>query len=249
MTIKLDDNAFCLSCNLNRFHYLQDCFDKVGLKPPTLFPGAILKNGAVGCLLGHISLVMMARCLNLPYIVVYEDDAFPRPDVIKKFEIALEELQLENPYWGMLSLGRTGETSWWKGDTEDFWKNLNNRRNFKHKDSNVINVSDNIITIPKNPSGSHAYIVRNYCYNEWLWSLTNNSYSDIAMGQCNFKKNKVYWTKELLFCQKQIDKKCMTQLHNMHDVSYMYPVDYNSGLYTGYYKLTDIPPEGFTNEL
>jgi hypothetical protein len=244
--IKLDENAYCLSCNLNRFHYLQKCFESVGLKPPTLFPGAILNDGASGCLIGHISIVMMARSLNLPYIVVYEDDAYPRKDVIHKFNLLVNELDSIDPNWGMLSIGRSGEISGWDGNTQDFWIKYKTDEDRNCLKSKVVDMG-NFLSIPKNSNGSHSYIVRNWCYNEWLYSLTRNRYSDIAMAQCNFTKNKVYWTKELLFTTKQIDNKCMTNLF-VDEVSFIYPYNYNKD-YSGAAHISTEPPKGFVFEL
>jgi len=249
MNVKLDENAFCLSCNLNRFHYLQECFESVGLKSPTLFPGVIHHDGAKGCILGHISMVMMARCLNLPYLVVYEDDAYPRPDVIDKFEIIVNELDSIDPKWGMLALGRSGETSCWDRRIEDFWNVYRTDKQRNSLPSKVTFIGKNLISIPKNSNGSHAYIVKNWCYNEWLNSLAQNTYSDIAMAQCNFYKNKVYWCKELLFATKQIDNKCMTNLNgNTNRNLFIYPYNYNKN-FMGVAHISEIPPVGFVLEL
>lgn len=245
--IKLDENAYCLSCNLNRFHYLQKCFDVVGLQSPKLFPGVIVKNGAQGCLLGHIGIVMMARCMNLPYVVVYEDDAYPCLDVVSKFNSLIEELDTIDSNWGMLAIGRSGETSCWDGPIEKFWTTYRSDTSRNSLKSKVSYIGKNFISIPKNSNGSHSYIVRNWCYNEWLYSLLKNKYSDIAMAQCNFKKNKVYWTKELLFATKQIDNKCMTYLKNLNG-SFIYPYNYNKN-YTGVAHVSKIPPVGFVDEL
>lgn len=247
--IKLDKNAYCLSCNINRFHHLQKWFHSVGLQPPVLFPGVILNNGPQACLLGHISIVMMARCLNLPYYIVYEDDAYPRPDVIDKFNIALQELNETDPNWGMFIIGRSGETSCWDSNIDAFWSLYKTDKERNSLPSKAKFIGNHLLSIPKNSNGSHSYIVRNWCYNEWLRSLINNNYSDIAMGQTNFKINRVYWTKELLFCQKQIDNKCMTNLGNYQgDSLYIYPYNYNVN-YMGVATITKIPPNGFVEDL
>lgn len=248
MKIELDRNAFCLSCNLDRFHYLQKCFDVVGLKSPTLFPGVITQNGAQGCILGHISLVMMARCANLPYFIVYEDDAYPRPDVIVKFYELYEKLKEIDPNWGIICLGRNGEFSSWNGKPEAFWStNRTDKERNNHK-SQVTKIGEDFLSIPRNCNGSHAYIVNRSCYNEWLKSLLNNRYSDLALGQNNFSKHKVYWTKELLFCQKQIDEKCMTKFNGSGIGTYIYPYNYNED-YSGCVHVTRTPPLGFVDEL
>lgn len=249
MKIELDKNAFCLSCNLERFHYLQKCFDAVGLKSPSLFPGAVTKIGAQGCILGHLSMVMMARCLNLPYLVVYEDDAYPRPDVVTKFDLLINKLETIDFNWGILVLGRNGEFSAWNNTPELFWSmNRTDAERNSHKSLATI-IEDDFISIPRNSNGSHAYIVNRCCYNEWLRSLLNNRYSDLALGQNNFKYHKVYWTKELLFCQKQIDEKCMTKFNNMSGIgTYIYPYNYNRD-FSGSVYISKQPPDGFVDDL
>lgn len=244
---RLDENAFCLSCNLFRYKYLSECFKKVGLKPPRLFPGVVHpKSGAKGCTLGHISMIMMARSLNLPYITVYEDDAYPRPDVINKFNSIIHELD-GNVEWDILSLGRNGEFSGYTGDPEKFWilyKTDSARNSLKSK---VSEVTISTIDIPQNPNGSHAYVIKKSAYTEWIKILLKYPFVDIAMGSNHWEKHRILWTRELLFVQKQIDKKCMTYLGN-NDTAYLYPYNYNKNC-SGCCCIFKNPPIGFDPEL
>lgn len=245
--IKLDENAFCLSCNLDRYHYLQKCFTAVGLRYPQLFPGVIHPTaGYKGCTLGHQGLMMMGRCLNLPYMVIYEDDAYPRPDVISKFNEIMDEL--ENINWQVLVLGRNGEFSGFDGKSEDFWRLYKTAEERNSLKSIAQDVTLRTIDIPRNPNGSHAYIIKRQAYNEWLNILTSHQFVDISLGSLNWKKNRILWTKELLFVQKQIDKKCMTKLKVDFDVSYIYPYTYNKN-YRGCTTIFKDPPAGFVREL
>ena len=247
MDIKLDENAFCLSCNLDRFHYLQKCFESVGLNPPRLFPGMIHPvAGYKGCTLGHQGMIMMARCLNLKYIVIYEDDAYPRPDVIKKFNEIMDELETIN--WQILVLGRNGEFSGFDGKSEDFWRFYKTDIERNSLKSIAKDVTIRTIDIPRNPNGSHAYIIKREAYNEWLKILTTHQFVDISLGSQNWSKNRILWTKELLFVQKQIDKKCMTKFHPSMGISYIYPYTYNNN-YCGCTSIFSEPPKGFVKEL
>lgn len=249
--IKLDKYSFCLTCNINRYNYLSKCFNALNMDAPRIFPGIHHPySGPEGCKLGHIGMIMLARCLGLPYIVVYEDDAYPRPDCKIKLENYLNDLNKIDSDWGILVIGRTGEISCWDKNPDDFWSTYITDQQRNSLPSKVKMLSDNIITIPKNPNGSHAIIIRKNCYNEWLHSLVKNKYSDIALGQCNFTKNHVYWTKELIFCQKQIDKKCMTYLEGKPENQdlFLYPYNYNKD-YTGCVSIFTEPPKGFVKEL
>lgn len=248
--IDLNKNSFCLTCNINRYRYLCKSFNAVGLESPKLFPGVHHPiSGQTGCILGHIGIIMLARCLYLPYVIVFEDDAYPRQDVIEKFNEVIRILDDYDPDWGMLSLGRNGELSFWDKPPELFW--TLSKRNFELRSKSKVKIINNyLINIPKNPNGSHAYVIKKNCYNEWLHSLCLNKFADIAMGSCNFHNNRIYWTKELLFVQKQIDKNCMTQLGKINKDTHLfiYPDNYNKD-YTGIAEIFNEPPNGFVKEL
>lgn len=249
--VTLDKYSFCLTCNINRCKYLTNCFKSIGLTPPRIFPGVHHPySGQEGCKLGHIGMIMMARCLGLPYIVVFEDDAYPRPDACEKFNECVEDLNRIDPDLGMLVIGRTGEISCWDGIVDEFWVKYQTEQERNSLKSKVSIISDNIISIPKNPTGSHAIVIRKNCYNEWIHSLLRNRYSDIALGQNNFTKNRIYWTREILFCQKQIDRKCMTYLADKKDGEdlYLYPYNYNLD-FSGTASIFSDPPKGFVREL
>ena len=55
-------------------------FERENIPIPKTFPG--FRNSSLSgpykCSLSHISLIKMAITLNLPNMVVYEDDAYPR---------------------------------------------------------------------------------------------------------------------------------------------------------------------------
>lgn len=250
--IKLDKYSFCLSCNFDRYLYLSRCFNKVGLKQPRLHVGVMhRKYGHIGCSLGHISLIMMARTLNLPYCVVFEDDAYPRPDVTSKFDSISNELEDNHIHWDILSLGRNGEISGFDDpDIEKFWYTYKTDQQRNSLSSKVKNITSNVISIPKNPNGSHAYVIKKSAYSEWIDILTHNNFVDICMGSDNFKNNTILWTKELLFCQKQIDNKCMTNINSTdgNNCVYLYPYNYNIN-YSGCVSIHKEPPKGFVDNL
>lgn len=248
--IKLDKYAFCITCNLNRYKYFAKCFQSVGLEQPRIFPGIRhQQKGYEGCRLSHMGLMMMARTCNFPYIVIYEDDAYPRKNVIEKFNDILNDLNNHHISWNMLSLGRNGEFSGHIGDPELFWVKYKTTKKRNSLHSNAKNVTDKIIDIPRNPNGSHAYIVKRECFNEWLYILTYGKFVDICMGSSNFTKNRILWTKELLFCQKQIDNNSMTVTNsNLQNPKFIYPYNYNRD-FSGVCNIFNDPPIGFDKEI
>lgn len=45
---------------------------------------ANIYSGALNCSLGHLAIIKMAKCLDLPFVVIFEDDAYPCIDIKTK---------------------------------------------------------------------------------------------------------------------------------------------------------------------
>jgi len=153
----LDQNAFCLSINPRRFEYMCKNFNAVGLKSPTLFEGIRWSGGTnTGCVLGHVCMLNMCKNLDLPYCIIYEDDAYPRPDVIRKFE----EIKKYVPEdCGILKIG----SSSYRGDIEEINKCI-----YKMKTGTAY--------------GSHAYIVKREAYDKLIEMMSKLNVPDVSMN-------------------------------------------------------------------
>lgn len=182
--VDISKYSYVITINNDRYEYQKRVFAHYGIPQPIKFDG--LKKEPTpedGCLYSHISLIMMARCLDFPYIVIFEDDAYPRKDIKEKLEYYLQRI----PYnCGLLSMGKNGH----RGLVEKF---------------------DDFHIIKERPYGSHAYIVFKEAYDEYINSLEKQRVSDIAMRGNNFYKCKSYWTNENLFIQKNIDVSAVSQ--------------------------------------
>lgn len=194
-------NFFCITINDNRYNYICQTFDKYNLPIPVKFEGLRYEpSNVLGCLYSHMSLLMMCRCLGCEYYVCFEDDAYPRRDAREKVEFYIEHKPKD---CGILVLGENGE--WGKIDwTQD----------------------KNYFTVVERPFGAHAYIVYKPAYDELLMSFERTRIADIALRGKNFKTIKPYWTKDLIFVQKNIDENYMTNQqrgNSLKGIKYFYP--------------------------
>lgn len=181
--VDISQHSYVLTINEDRYNYQQKVFDHYGIPKPIKYKGLNKEpNGSLGCLIGHMSLVMMARCLDWPHIVIFEDDAYPRKDIVEKLDFYLSNIPAN---CGILCLGENG----YRG---------------------VLEKTDNYFIIKERPYGSHAYIVFKESYDEYINSLERQRIVDLSLKGNNFYRFKPYWTNELLFVQKNIDNSCMS---------------------------------------
>ena len=218
----LDKNAYCMSINEKRFEYLSNNFIFTGMTPPKLYKCVRWKNGSnVGCLIGHISLIMIARTLNLPWITIYEDDAFPRPDVLWWFEKIKSYVPND---CGLLKIGSSSI-----------------RRGHRAVNDYIFETQGDGVSF-----GSHAYIIRRECYDSFLEYLEDARVPDVAMSFKYFKNNKYksygLFLNCMLFAQKNIDTDNIISSKGGQRYWYINPKNY-TGCTTG------TPPPGFSDIL
>lgn len=195
-------NIYSLSINNDRYNYQCDVFKSRGLTCPKKYEG--FKNvdkQEKCCLFGHMSIIMMARCLNFPYVFIVEDDAYPRKDVVDRLNFYIKNKPID---CGILVVGRNGE-------------------------SGRIDMMDNYHIVFERPFGAHSYIVYKECYDSLLESMEKVRIADIALKADNFKDYIPYWTNENLFIQKNIDNNCMSKHFVNKYGQYFYPRE-NGGL-------------------
>lgn len=218
----LDKNAFCMSINPTRYEYLVNNFIFVGLRPPKLYKCVRWKNGSnMGCLLGHMSIIMLARTLDLPWVTIYEDDAYPRPDVLWMFEKIKQYVPTD---CGLLKIGSSSI-----------------RRGHREINKFVFETKDDGVSF-----GSHAYIVKKECYDLFLNALEDARVPDVAMSYKYFKdfqfKSYGLFLNCMLFAQKNIDTDNIISCKGGQRYWYMHPTNF-TGCTTG------LPPPGFLDKL
>ena len=153
----LESHSICMSINPKRYKYTCENFKAVGLLPPTLFKSARWNRGCnTGCVLAHISILKMCHLLKLPYVCIYEDDAYPRPDIKNVWNKILKNI----PYnCGILKLG-----------------------NSSYRGVHVVN-NEYIWTMKSGTAyGSHAYLIRRELYPRLIQKMMDLNVPDVSMN-------------------------------------------------------------------
>jgi GR25 family glycosyltransferase involved in LPS biosynthesis len=180
-------------------------FVKYGLPAPHKYVGfQKINKSEQCCLFGHMSILMMARCLNLPYVYIFEDDAYPRRDIVDKLKYYI---QSKPSNCGILVFGENG-----------YSQNIT-----YHGDYHIVH---------ERPFGAHAYLVYSECYDSLLNSMEKVRIADVALRYVNFKDcdKKPYWTNDILFIQKNIDNNCMSSAYVNTYGKYFYPKKVGRGV-------------------
>lgn len=146
------NNAFVISFNTNNTNLMKQLFDIHHLSMPKIFPASHNSDltGPYNCLLSHVSIVRMAKALDLPFVVIFEDDAYPCDNVYIKLE---EVLKYIPTYVNILLLG-------WASEARPYGL---------QKFDQIYNKITRII------GGSHAYVIFKSGYDEYLNKYQENS--------------------------------------------------------------------------
>lgn len=217
----LSKNSYCISINDKRYDYLCKNFEFVGLPPPVLYEGVRWQNGSNrGCVLGHICVLMMAKCLRLPYVIIYEDDAYPRPDALWMFEKIQNYIPND---CGLLKLGSSSI----RGDH--------------------VKINDLVFQATEGTAfGSHAYIIRYELYDSLIEAMEDCNVPDAAMSEkyyknCKYKPYGLYLN-SMIFIQKNLDYDNL--ISHQGGERYWYPSA------TKLFGCTSgLPPTGFSHKL
>lgn len=215
------NNFYCLSISDQRYNYTNSIFKKYGLPNLIKYEGFTnLDKKERCCLFGHMSLVMIARYLKLPYIFIFEEDAYPRKDIKIKMEYYIQNRPSD---CGILVFGRNGEFG-------------------------EISIKGDYHIVKQRPFGAQAYLVYEKCYNDLIKSFEKEKIADIALKGNNFPQYKPYWTNENLFIQKNIDLNCMSKnLLEKRGGKYFYPKN-NGTLIGGGLGIFSKPPDNINWE-
>ena len=144
-------NSFVISIDLNKYQLFTKIFTSTGLVPiPNMSVGCIDQNlkPFQRCTKSHINLIKKAKSNNLPYILVFEDDAYPCINCSNKFEQYLKCIPKDA---SMVILG---------------WSACQKRLQRFDQIFNKVTTW----TI----SGSHAYILFKNGYDQYLKFFANN---------------------------------------------------------------------------
>lgn len=151
-------NAFFISIDKNRENAFTALFSEYGFSPlPKVFYGCVDTKIHVKqrCKQSHINVVKHAKKHNLPYVFIFEDDAYPCIDAVKVFEQYLYAM----PYDANLIL--FGWCNCTKSGIQTFAKPFN-----RIKTPTI--------------SGAHAYMLFKSGYDQYLhfFETNQNAYAD-----------------------------------------------------------------------
>lgn len=215
MKISVDmlfQKSFVISINESRYDVFCKRFNQYGLNTPLpkLFKGFTIPNGmhkecgffktsnSCNCLFSHIALVKLAQSLDLPFVCIFEDDAYPCINCRNKLQQMLDRLPDDID---LLKLGHLGSL----------------------KDKIVI---DNTFEVVQT-YGSHAYVVFKKYYDKYI-ELSNKDLHIDRSSMNKHDDNKVYATSKVLFIQNdkgfsdvlhdnQMYVKLLEQQNQLHD--------------------------------
>lgn len=152
-------------------------------------------NKIYGCSATHISLVKMAKYLDLPYILIFEDDAYPCYNIIPKLEYILANIPIDCK---LLILGHT--------------KIMNDYQ---------YSAKTPLLLKPNKVYGSHAYLLFKDGYDDYLNASRNKtSIADIVFSYIDNR----YMTQHPLFaqCNYGIEKDFVTFKASYYNIGIRY---------------------------
>lgn len=208
MNISLSENSYCMTNDIDskykfRYQLLCEWFKVENIKPPIKVVVNDQQSYVQACTNGHLKILNIAIEKNLPYVVVFEDDAYPCINVNEKFNSYLKEIEQYNIDWGCLAIGRAGDTSGWKTSMRELYANESEEakkfNTFEGYKSEAKFLSPNVFTLNDGFHGSHAYIVKNGYYQH---AIERFNYGHAADATMTYGPLKMVCTKECLFLQK-----------------------------------------------
>ena len=188
MTISIEQllaYSFVISINESRYDVFCKRFNQYSLNTPLpkLFKGFTIPNGIhkecgffktsnlCNCFFSHVALVKIAQSLNLPFVCIFEDDAYPCINCRNRLQQILNKLP-DNI--DLLKLGHLGSL----------------------KDKIVV---DDVFEVVQT-YGSHAYVVFKKYYNKYI-ELSNEDLHIDRSSMNMHNNDKVYATSKILFIQ------------------------------------------------
>lgn len=214
--LNLNDNSvvICGSDKAFKYNYLCTAFNKVGIDYPK-YRWDFRKHGTQAGE-SHIGVIKWAKENKLPYVVIYEDDAYPCNNPLEKFEELKRHIVDNNIDFTILSIGKNGYTG-------------------RHND-----ISDKFIEVCDMFHGSHAYIVTEDAYDEMIElfnSQTQRIYQtawyDVLLASkyvkhhINAKWSLFYqkdWPKDVIYLPFVNDPRTFKDVENMLKMDNQHPV-------------------------
>ena len=200
MKIDINDllkNSFVISIDNSRIELMNKIFLRHLLKCPKVFNGfsnkssqnlfakynvekRIQKAGAYNCSLSHAAVIKMAKCLQLPFVCIFEDDAYPCNDIMQQFKIYLSNIPDDAQ---CIILG------------------------WSRKPNKTINYNAFFDKVIGDINGSHSYIIMASGYDNYLQTYVKDQYipADCILPIMTQHKY-TYCSKKCMFIQINLKK-------------------------------------------
>ena len=181
MNINVKDllkHSFVITIDSKKFDWFKKVFKFHGISPmPKRFQGTTLwyNSGKYNCYLSHRNAILTAKKRKWPYVLVFEDDAYPVNGVVKEMQKCLDELPNDCQ---VLSFGNI---LLWdiQGEFGNFWRSYMSY-------------------------GAHAYVVFRSAYDKYVEMLDMGHEGDSAFYsrlESILPKGSFYMPKKNLFIQ------------------------------------------------
>lgn len=184
-------NSFAISVSDPRARCIREVFSHYGMAEPKIYDGfrnCDLKSlfsgdkkrrrryaNAYNCSLSHAGVVKTAKCLDLPYVAIFEDDAYPCRDIRAKLDECLSDIPDDA---GLVVLG---------------WSRLIGKRIVR---------AGSFSEFSGKVFGSHAYVIFRQAYGKYLeYYHAHPKVAADMMFNVRPSPFKVYVADECLFIQ------------------------------------------------
>lgn len=224
----LNTNTLILVEETESLDEINNIYEKVGLALPT--PFLLEKNWYDTFAKVYIHVLEN----NLEYVTCFTTFAYPRKDIIEKFNNEFKDFDME---WGIISWSRTGEISGWHpGEIKTFINEKNCAQIAKNIISKSTKVNDYLINIPYYSFGIDAFSITTESFPLFLDRVNfYKDYPSCALADADYNEYvKSYHTKDLYFAN-----------YNRLNRNWEYPSNYNLDR-SGYMMKTKVAPEGFS---
>lgn len=175
-TKKLLKHSFVISIDDKRLELFNKLFKAHNLLPlPQKVEGVHDKKNKpqMNCYLSHRSILLKAKELDLPFVCIFEDDAYPCNNIVRELDECLKNIPDD---CDVIVIGHSGML---RGNSlnETFLKNIK-------------------------CYGSHAYIVFNKAFDSYLRFLNKYKYADVfQFDDKDVNKSRYLATKKVMFIQ------------------------------------------------
>lgn len=208
---ELFKNSFVITIDNKKYSLFNRLFSTFTTILPTKFNGiTILETGPANCSASHFQCIEYAKRNNLPFVCIFEDDAYPCKDIKVKLDEVIKNIPSDANIvllgWSQDGFNQTAYDKWINKDIV-----LQKRQSF----DNMFNKTHSFI------SGSHAYIIFNSAYDIYIQTMKKDRTIPADVIFSNIPNT--YILKQPLFIQYSDNKSMNGHIGYIYYGDYKYP--------------------------